>query len=112
MLQTGDEKAAELKATCASLQTFREADQIRADRAEEDAASARERTPRDAVEHRVETIPVPSAWAGPRDDAFALRVEGDSMMPTICPGDIVVVRPGLKPQNRQVVVARGLLRER
>lgn len=62
--------------------------------------------PRDAVEAWEETIPVPRAWAGPRDDAFALRVEGDSMMPTICPGDIVVVRPGLEPQNRQVVVVR------
>ena len=28
------------------------------------------------------------------------------MTPTICPGDIVVVRPGLEPQNRQVVVVR------
>lgn len=40
-------------------------------------------------------------------DAFALRVNGDSMMPEIRPGDVVIVDPGLSPRPGEFVIARN-----
>jgi SOS-response transcriptional repressor LexA len=46
-------------------------------------------------------------WSTCRDKrAFALIVEGDSMMPHCLPGDLVVLAPGDEPRNGQLVVAK------
>jgi SOS-response transcriptional repressor LexA len=39
-------------------------------------------------------------------NCFALRVEGDSMLPNFQPGDLIVVAPNSEPRNGNVVVAR------
>lgn len=46
-------------------------------------------------------------WTTSRNmQAFALTVEGDSMMPHCLPGDLVVLSPGEEPRNGQLVVAK------
>lgn len=42
----------------------------------------------------------------PGDNVFALRIEGESMMPEFKPGDIVFVDPDVSPIPGDVVVAR------
>ena len=37
-------------------------------------------------------------------DAFALRVDGDSMSPRICDGDIVILSPAVLPRDGAVAV--------
>lgn len=49
-----------------------------------------------------------SSYTGIKD-AFALRVEGDSMTPWFNEGDVVVVDPNRKPRPRDFVVARSNL---
>ncbi len=51
-----------------------------------------------------ETLPV-DAYIGIR--AFALRVNGDSMMPEIQQGDVVIVDPDMSPRPGDFVVARN-----
>ena len=47
------------------------------------------------------------AWTTCRDTkAFALTVEGDSMMPHCLPGDLVVLSPSEEPRHGQLVVAK------
>lgn len=41
------------------------------------------------------------------DNAFALRIEGDSMMPEFQPGDIVIIDPELTPAPGEFVVAKN-----
>ncbi len=39
-------------------------------------------------------------------DAFAITVEGESMLPDFAPGDRVVIDPAVKPQPGDLVVAK------
>ena len=49
-----------------------------------------------------------SSYVGVKD-AFALKVEGDSMTPWFNDGDVVVIDPNRKPKPRDYVVARSNL---
>lgn len=42
----------------------------------------------------------------PDSDAYALIIEGDSMMPEFKPGDRVIFMPNVEPRNGDIVVAR------
>lgn len=61
--------------------------------------------PRDAVNGPFETVDVPAHWVKRGEDVFALRVHGDSMEPTICRGDVIVVRKQPEAVSGQIVVA-------
>jgi SOS-response transcriptional repressor LexA len=39
-------------------------------------------------------------------NAFAIRLEGDSMAPNFLPGDLIIVAPNSEPRNGKVVIAR------
>lgn len=49
-----------------------------------------------------------SSYVGVKD-AFALRVEGDSMTPWFNEGDVVIIDPNRRPRPRDYVVARSNL---
>jgi phage repressor protein C with HTH and peptisase S24 domain len=46
------------------------------------------------------------AYAGKDPRAIAVRIRGESMMPTYEPGTIAIVYPSFKPQNDNLVVAK------
>jgi repressor LexA len=52
----------------------------------------------------VDYIPVPAAWLG-GGEGFAVRVASDSMVPTVYPGDIAVVRRQPVAGSGDIVVA-------
>ena len=61
--------------------------------------------PIDAYEERLETIAV-AASVAPSNDAYALRVRGDSMIDDhICDGDVVIVEPADTVQDGDIAVA-------
>ncbi len=61
--------------------------------------------PIDAYEERLETIAV-AADVAPSDDAYALRVRGDSMTEDhICDGDVVIVEPTETVHDGDIAVA-------
>jgi SOS-response transcriptional repressor LexA len=41
------------------------------------------------------------------EDAFALEIKGDSMLPEFRPGDRVIIDPGIRPQPGDFVVAKN-----
>lgn len=59
-----------------------------------------------AVENVEGTIPIASEWAS-GEDLFLLRVAGESMVPTLCDGDYVLVR--CQPAVREGEIAVALL---
>ena len=42
----------------------------------------------------------------PDPNAFAVRVDGDSMLPNYAPGDLAICMPGFPPKNHALVVAK------
>ncbi len=61
--------------------------------------------PIDAYEERLETIAV-AAGVAPSNDAYALRVRGDSMIDDhICDGDVVIVEPADTVHDGDIAVA-------
>ncbi|MBQ5992433.1 MAG: transcriptional repressor LexA [Clostridia bacterium] len=61
-----------------------------------------------AEENREDAFSIPTLLLhGVRNDAFMLRVQGESMKnAAICSGDIIVVETGMKPRDGDIVVAR------
>lgn len=61
-----------------------------------------------AEENREDAFSVPAMLLhGVRNDAFMLRVDGESMKnAAICSGDIIIVETGVKPTDGDIVVAR------
>jgi repressor LexA len=60
-----------------------------------------------ALEHRDGDVTVPAAWTRGRAPAFAVRVDGESMVGAgILDGDIVVARATADVRDGQIVVAR------
>jgi len=57
-----------------------------------------------AREEVVDYVPVPAAWLG-GGEGFAVRVASDSMVPTVYPGDIAVVRRQPVAGSGDIVVA-------
>jgi len=41
------------------------------------------------------------------DGAFALEIQGDSMLPKFCPGDRVIIDPAVRPNPGDFVVAKN-----
>lgn len=59
--------------------------------------------PIDAIENIIGYEDIPTAWAK-YDEYFALKIKGDSMLPDICDGDIVVVRVQPVVDNGQIAI--------
>lgn len=59
--------------------------------------------PIDAIENIIGYEDIPAAWAK-YDEYFALKIKGDSMLPDICDGDIVVVRVQPVVDNGQIAI--------
>ena len=59
-------------------------------------------TPIDAIESVSEYIEIPHSWAG---EYGALKVKGDSMLPVIREGDIIIFRKQTTAQSGDLVVA-------
>ncbi len=59
-----------------------------------------------AIQEAEATFPLPSEWIHASDDAFMLRVDGDSMIGAgILPGDLLAVRRQPHAYNGDIVVA-------
>ena len=54
-------------------------------------------------EHIIEHLPLPKWLIGPAQ--FALRAKGDSMMPSIQDGDLLLIEPGNRWENKDIVIA-------
>ncbi|MBT3231079.1 transcriptional repressor LexA [Candidatus Uhrbacteria bacterium] len=62
--------------------------------------------PIEVLEDETDLIEVPSSLLSGREDCYALRVKGDSMIDDgIFDGDIVIIKPQISPENGQTVVA-------
>ena len=56
-----------------------------------------------AAEQVEDTLPLPRSWV-PGEDAFLLRVSGDSMAPLLLPGDLVMVRVQPRVSRGEIAV--------
>lgn len=54
-------------------------------------------------EHIIDRLPLPKWLIGPAQ--FALRAKGDSMMPSIQDGDLLLIEPGNRWENKDIVIA-------
>ena len=54
-------------------------------------------------EHIIDHLPLPKWLIGPAQ--FTLRASGDSMMPSIQDGDLLLIEPGDRWENKDIVIA-------
>ena len=54
-------------------------------------------------EHIIDRLPLPKWLIGPAQ--FALRAKGESMMPSIQDGDLLLIEPGNRWENKDIVIA-------